>query len=75
VACLMTPASWGPEKGRKASKKTDGFAKEMNRGRCADTWVSPHIHILASTHMHDGCQYKAVHCNVHSSYLILFSIF
>ena len=39
----MTTASWGPEKGRTASEKTDGLCeREMNRGRCADMWVSPH---------------------------------
>ena len=39
---LMTPASWGPEKGRLTSGKRDGFARGLNRGRCADMWVSPH---------------------------------
>jgi len=38
----MTPTIWGPEKGRTASKKTDGLCeREMNRGGCADMWVSP----------------------------------
>ena len=38
---LMTPASWVPEKGRLASEERDGCARELNRERCADMWVSP----------------------------------
>jgi len=37
----MTPASWVPEKGRLASEERDGCVRELNRGRCADMWVSP----------------------------------
>ena len=43
MACLMTPASWVPEKGRLASEERDGCARELNRGRCADMWVSPQV--------------------------------
>jgi len=40
----MTTASWRPEKGRMASEKTYGLCeREMNRGRCADMWVSPQV--------------------------------
>jgi len=41
VACLMTPASWVPQKGRLASEERDGCARELSRGRRADMWVSP----------------------------------
>ena len=41
MACLMTPASLVPEKGRLASEERDGRARVLNRGRCADMWVSP----------------------------------
>jgi len=45
VACLMTTASWGPEKGSTAGEKTDGLCgREMNRGRCANMWVSTQVH-------------------------------
>jgi len=51
----MTTASWGPEKGSTASEKTDGLCRrEMNRGGCANMWVSPqsfltHSRILFSS--------------------------
>jgi len=44
----MTPVSWGPEKGRLTSggrereREMDG-ARGLNRGRCADMWVSPQV--------------------------------
>ena len=43
MACLMTPTSWVSGKGRLASEERDGYARELNRGRCADMWVSPQI--------------------------------
>ena len=42
----MTPASWVPEKGRLASEEKDGCARELNRGRCADMWVSPQKYLI-----------------------------
>ena len=47
MACLMNPASWVPEKGRITSGEREmDCARELNRGRCADMWVSPHILIM-----------------------------
>ena len=42
----MTPASWVPEKGRMTSEEREreremDCARELNRGRCTDMWVSP----------------------------------
>jgi len=42
----MTPTSWVPEKGRMTSEEREreremDCARELNRGRCTDMWVSP----------------------------------
>jgi len=49
MACSMTATSWGPEKDRMASEGTEmDCARELNRGRCADMWVSPQMFLCSS---------------------------